>query len=240
MQQVVEFTERDLTQETGKVQGAVQLADPSGRCRLVLVVPPVENAHLVLAEAIAGGDVASVILMRGELTETAYAAHVEKLVPVTSEFDTAVLVDNDSQSMGRAEADGLFVTGGIEMLGDALARFSPKRIVGYGSVKTRHAAMNSAELNPDFLFLGKLDGDIKPEAHPKNLEMANWCSELMEVPVVVMGGSSLESVVEVSASGADFVALGLAVFSHLDGPKEAVRLANALLDQHAPRLVDEA
>jgi thiamine monophosphate synthase len=49
-----------------------------------------------------------------------------------------------------------------------------------------------------------------------------------------MGGSAIESVVECAASGAEFVALGLAVVSCTDGPREAVRKANELLDQHAP------
>ena len=31
-----------------------------------------------------------------------------------------------------------------------------------------------------------------------------------------------------------FVALGLAVISHTDGPRAAVGLANELLDRHAP------
>jgi len=234
------LTEPDLAQETDKVQGAGKADQVADRCRLVLVVPPVENVEAMLADALEGGDVASIILAQAGLSEVAFGAHVEKLVRVAESHETAVLVEMDSQAMGRSGADGLFVTGALEGLGDAIARFSPKRIVGYGGIKTRHNAMTAGELNPDFLFLGKLDGDIKPEAHPKNLEMANWCTELMQIPIVVMGGTALESVVDVAKSGADFVALGLAVFSHLDGSRAAVKTANEMLAQHAPRLVDEA
>ncbi len=209
------------------------------RCRLVLIVPAVENAEQLFAAALEGGDVASAILPVGEMDTAQYQRHCEQLVEVAHGHDCAVLVDGDSQTMGRADADGIFVSSGLETLNETIARFSPKRLVGYGGVKTRHNAMEAAEQKPDFLFLGRLDGDIRPEAHKKNMTLGSWCAEVMQISVVVMGGSSLESVVEVAECGADFVALSLAVFSHVDGPESAVAKANALLDTHAPRFADE-
>ena len=210
------------------------------RCRLVLIVPPMEGMAAQVEEAISGGDVASIILVKGELSETAYADHVEAITPPAQAGGAAVLIEEDSQVMGRAGADGIFVRAGIEALKDTIARFSPKRIVGYGSIKTRHNAMEAAECQPDFLFLGKTDGDIRPEAHSKNLKLGEWCGEVMQTSVVVMGGSAIESVVEVSQTGVDFVALSRAVFEHGEGPRAAVEAANALLDDHAPRFEEDA
>jgi len=214
--------------------------NPSNRCRLVLVVPPLENAEALLAAAIKGGDIASIILPNKDMSESAYQDHVEALTKLAQGNDIAVIVQDDSQAMGRSGADGIFVASGIEALKETLARFSPKRIVGYGGVRTRHNAMEAAELYPDFLFLGKLDGDIKPEAHPKNVALAQWASELMQVSIIVMGGSTLESTIDVAKSGAEFVALSHAVFSHVDGPEAAVSLANQLLEDHSVRFDDEA
>jgi len=50
-----------------------------------------------------------------------------------------------------------------------------------------------------------------------------------------MGGNDVDSIIECAASGAEFVALNKAVFEHTDGPMEAVRLINAVLDEHAPK-----
>jgi len=212
---------------------------PEDRCRLVLIVPPIDDAAVHLADAIEGGDVASVILPKFGLSDAHHAARIETLTPIGQSKGAAVVVEEDSQAMGRAGADGIFVStgsgGGLEGLKNAIARFSPKRIVGVGGIKTRHGAMEVAECRPDFLFVGKPDGDIRPEAHPKNLKLGGWASEVMQPSVIVMGGSSVESVIGVAETGADFVALLLAIFQADMSPGEAVRKANDLLDQHAPR-----
>jgi len=209
------------------------------RCRLVLIVPPVEAAETMLEQALEGGDVASILLPKFDMSEAQYASHAEQLTPIAQARGAAVIIEDDSQSMGRAGADGIFIVGGLEALKDAIARFSPKRIVGFGSIKTRHGAMEAAECRPDFLFVGKSDGDIRPQAHSKNLKLGGWIGEVMQQSVIVMGGSSIESVVEVADTGVDFVALSLAVFGGDTDPQEAVRAANALLDQHAPQFEDD-
>lgn len=209
------------------------------RCRIVLAVPPNEAAPGQLAEALAAGDVASIIALKGEMDGPRYQAHLEALVAAGKGYDVAVLAVDDSQAMGRSGADGMLTGGEPKALKETVARFSPKRIVGYGPVKSRHQAMEAAEAEPDFLFVGRLEGDIRPEPHPKNLGLGEWCAEVMQLPVLVMAGSALESALDVAATGADFAVLGLAVFSHTGGAGEAVRRVNAELDEHAPRFEDE-
>jgi len=207
---------------------------PPRRCRLVLVAPARPQSAQALAQALAGGDVASVIISRGELDETAYRAHCAAIVPVAQAANAAALVCDDTQAMGRSGADGVLLASATANLAETIARFSPHKIVGCGSARDRDRALELAAAGPDFLFFGRTDGDIRPEPHPKNLALARWWAEMIEMPCVVMGGSAVDSVVECAATGSDFVALGLAVFSHTDGPQEAVALANRLLDERAP------
>ncbi|MFZ1814034.1 MAG: thiamine phosphate synthase [Rhizobiaceae bacterium] len=208
---------------------------PTDRCRLIVCVPAIGEAERLLQEALAGGDIASVILLRGDLDEAAYLRHCNQLVPIAQAGEAAAIVCDDSRVMGRANADGLIIGNGSQDLHDLVARFSSHKIVGCSGLMDRHKALEVGEANPDFLFFGRPDGDIKPEAHPKNLALGEWWSRIIEIPCVVMGGSALESVVECAATGVEFVALGIAVFSHVDGPREAVRVANALLDANGPR-----
>ena len=61
----------------------------------------------------------------------------------------------------------------------------------------------------------------------------------MQFSLIVMGGTAVESVIDIAHTGADFAALGKAVFAEgVDAP-EAVRAANAMLDEHAPRFESE-
>jgi thiamine-phosphate pyrophosphorylase len=208
--------------------------DPSTRCRLVLVLPPLPDAARILTQALQGGDVASVIILQGALDDAAYQKHCDPLLKIAQEAGAAALMACEPRIAARTGADGVFVETPGEGAKELVARFSPHKIVGFGGIKERHRALELGDANPDFIFFGRTDGDIRPQPHPKNLALADWWSHLIEIPCVVMGGSAVESVVECAASGAEFVALGLAVVSCTDGPREAVRRANELLDQHAP------
>lgn len=206
------------------------------RCRLILIAPTSPDAGDLVGDALSGGDVASVIMPVGELNEQQYASHVEKLVPIIQHYQAAALVMFDTQVMGRSEADGIFVPSDVETMLEIKEKFHPKKIVGFGGAKNRHNSMVAGDIGPDFMFYGKVDGDIKAEAHPKNVQLAKWWSALVEIPCVVMAGSDIESVVEVSESGAEFVAVSKCIFESENGAKANIALANQLLDESAPEL----
>jgi thiamine-phosphate pyrophosphorylase len=214
------------------------MTDVENRCRLVLILPQeddVEQVAEMLEAALAGGDVATVILPQYELNDQQFQALAEKVVPIIQSADAAALVAGDSRVAGRAKADGLHIQGSRTELEEAIEKFTPKMIVGAGGASERHVALEIGELQPDYIFFGKLDGDIKPEPHPKNVALGEWWASMVEIPCVVMGGNDVSSVSAVSESGAEFVALRRAVFEHPEGPREAVSAANQLLDEKAPR-----
>ena len=156
-------------------------------------------------------------------------------MPIIQEAGAAALVAGDSRVAGRAKADGLYIAGKREEIEDAIVKFTPKMIVGAGGVSERHTALEIGEVQPDYIFFGKVDGDIKPEPHPKNLALGEWWASMVEIPCVVMGGNDVTSVVAVAETGAEFVALRDAVFAGPEAPERQVAEANRLLDEKAPR-----
>lgn len=214
------------------------MSAPKNRCRLVLIVPAHDDAEhqaKMLQDALRGGDVASVIIPQYGLDDATFQKLAEVLVPIVQEAGAAALVAGDSRTASRVKADGLHVLGGAEALAEAMESFSPKLIVGGGNADDRHKALEQGESNPDYMFFGKLEGDIKPDAHSKNLALGEWWASMIEIPAIVMGGSDVASVVAVSETGVEFVALRDAVFGHAGGAAQAVAEANALLDEKAPR-----
>ncbi len=213
------------------------MTEQQDRCRLVLVVPENDDAEALAVQveaALSGGDIASVIVPQYASDEQVFQKRAELLLPIIQEGGAAALIAGDSRTAGRVKADGLHVSAVAE-LADAIEKFTPKLIVGAGGATDRHWALEIGERRPDYIFFGKLDGDIKPEAHPKNLALAEWWASMVEIPCIVMGGTDLACVVPVAETGAEFVALRGAVFSYADGPAEAVREINRLLDEKAPR-----
>jgi len=208
------------------------------RCRIVLIAPAGENAEDFAKRfeaAIAGGDVASVILPANGMDEATFQDFAEKIVPIAQAAGVAAIVADDTRVAGRVKADGLHIDGGRTVLAEAVVNFQPKLIVGAGGAKTRDDALDLGEERPDYVFFGRFGYDNKPEAHSRNLTLGGWWAEMISIPVIVMAGSDIASVEQVAATGADFVALSSAVFAEGVDPLQAVARANAILDETAPR-----
>jgi len=211
------------------------------RCRLVLIVPDIADAGIraaMVGDALKGGDVASVIIPQYGLDDASFQKHAEKIVPVVQEAGAAALISGDSRVAGRVKADGLHISGKLPEFAEAVESHVPKMIVGGGSATDRHGALEVGELRPDYIFFGKLEGDIKPEAHSKNVALGEWWASMIEIPCIVMGGTDPNSVVDVALAGVEFVALRQAIFADPATAGARVAEVTALLDEKAPRFED--
>ena len=198
------------------------MPNPDVRTRLVLVTPPVYDAATFaprLADALAGGDVASLIIT-GDATSL--QRNAEALVPIAANRGVASLVLNDTRVASCTGADGVHVETGLADVQAALESFRKKKIVGAGNVSSRHDAMELAEAEPDYLFFGRIDGDMTDEIFPRSLDLASWWSEVAVIPAIVMGGRAVTSVDEAARAGIEFVALSAAVWEHGKSPAAAV------------------
>lgn len=214
------------------------MPDADNRCRLVLILPEGEDIAqraAMLEGALKGGDVASVILPQYGLDDGQFQKHAETLVPIVQKAGAAALVAGDTRVAGRAKADGIHVVGGIEELAETVEKFTPRLIVGGGNATDRHKALEIGEVQPDYVFFGRIGGDIKPEAHPKNLALGEWWASMIEIPCIVLGGTDPQSALSVAETGAEFVALDRAVFADPAQAPHVVAAVNALLDEKAPR-----
>lgn len=119
------------------------------RPRLVLVttlLPDGEAGEAALRSALAGGDVASVIVDPAGRDEAAFQLFAEALVPLIQDHGAAALVADDTRCAGRTKADGLHLSkGDLAELDEAIGRYAPKLIVGASGFSTRHEALEAGE-----------------------------------------------------------------------------------------------
>ncbi|MCP4384966.1 MAG: thiamine phosphate synthase [Hyphomicrobiales bacterium] len=198
------------------------------RCRLCLVTPAeMDVTRLIpsLADALGAGDVASVIVTgTGEALATTAAA----LTPVGQAHGSAVIIHNDRKT--ALGADGIHVDTGVDDLRVAIGAMRPDRITGAGGLGSRHDAMLAGDADPDYVFFGRLDGDVQDTIFPESLDLAAWWSSIFVIPAMVMGGRDLASVAEAARAKVEFVAMGNAVWTFPEGPAAAVAAADAILD----------
>lgn len=207
---------------------------PPNRCRIVLIAPPTVAPQQVEA-ALAGGDVASLILPGEGADEASFQSFAEKVADAARAAGVAVVIAGDTRVAGRVHADGIHVEGKKAELAEAVENYQQRMMVGAGGAKTRDDALELGEERPDYIFFGRFGYDNKPEPHSRNLSLGQWWSEMIEIPCIVLAGSDIASVEAVAATGVEFVAVSSAVFGEGIDPREAVARANALLDETAPR-----
>jgi thiamine-phosphate pyrophosphorylase len=185
--------------------------------RLYLATPLLADAATfapALDEALAAGDVASLLIRFADGDERSQEAIVRALAPAAQAKDVAVLVAAAPNVALRAGADGAHVAGAGEALADAVKKLSPRYIVGAGDLDTRDDAMRAGELNADYVMFSDLDREAL-------VERVAWWAELFNTPCVVRA-ATLDDVAPLAEAGADFVLLDDAVWSDARGPAAAV------------------
>src|SRR5690606_29919417 len=119
----------------------------------VLIMPQDDSAgaDAALAAALAGGDVASVILPQYDLDEVAFQRAAERRVPVVQAAGAAAMLAGDTRIAARTGADGIHFEGGKADLADLIARHGGRMMVGTGGAKTRDDALELGEERPDYI-----------------------------------------------------------------------------------------
>lgn len=205
------------------------------RPRLFLVTPPeFDTAEMAakLKQAFTGGDIACVMIYMPSASTKELQVAASELVPIIQEGGAAAIVYRDTQAAGRSGADGVHVDTSLEDLKLAVESFKPDRIVGTGGTKLKHDSMEWAETGVDYILFGKLDLPEKAEAHDRTLASASWWAELFETPCVALAGNSLDTLGDVAATAADFVALKDAVWQSATDISSVIAEANRILDAH--------
>ena len=187
--------------------------------RLYLVTPALAEASafaVAFEAALAAGDVASVLVRLAPGADPKRV--VGPLLEIATRRDVALLIEDDPRLAARLGADGVHVAS--DQAAEAVASFKGQRIVGVGGIGLRDDAMAAGEAGADYVMFGEGEG-ATPEA---TLERIDWWAPIFETPCVAYA-ARLEEVAPLVAAGADFVALGAAVW---DAPDPAGAVAAAM------------
>ncbi|WP_040619191.1 thiamine phosphate synthase [Rhodovulum sp. PH10] len=197
----------------------------------VLTVADAAAAADALSAALGAADVAAVLLRLAPAGERDLINIAKKLAPVVQAPGAALLIEGFPEIVARGGADGAHLVG-PDALRPALPGLKPRLIAGVGGLRTRHDAMVAAELGADYVMFGEPGPDGRRPPFETVVERVQWWAEVFETPCVGCA-ESLDEIAQLSAAGADFVAVGEAVLADPRGP--AVAAADA-----ARRLAREA
>jgi thiamine-phosphate pyrophosphorylase len=198
--------------------------------RLYLVTPAIEDAAAflgVLRDSLGAADVAAVLLRLKPAGERDLINRIKVLAPLVQERETALLLDGLPELAARAGADGAHLTG-IEAFMAAVEGLKPAKIAGCGGTNSRDDMMLAGERGADYVMVGQVAAGQRRPPFDAIIERIEWWSELFTVPCVGFA-ASLTEIAPLAAAGADFIAIGDAVWDDPRGVLAALAEASQLL-----------
>jgi thiamine-phosphate pyrophosphorylase len=202
--------------------------------RLYLVTPVIEDPAAFsgkLRDALGSADIAAVLLRLKPAGERDLINRIKVLAPMVQEKDVALLLDDWPDLVARAGADGSHLTG-IDAFMAAIDTLKPAKIAGCGGVNSRDDLMLAGERGADYVMIGQTIGEAaagqRRPPFDAIIERIEWWSELFTVPCVGFA-ANLNEIASLAAAGADFVAIGDAVWDDPRGVLTALAEASRLL-----------
>jgi thiamine-phosphate pyrophosphorylase len=181
--------------------------------RLYLVTPSVADPAAIagdLADALNAAAIAAVLLRLAQGDERVLLQRIKALRILIQSNGAALLLDGHASLTARAEADGAHLLG-IDAFKAAVPALKPSRIAGCGGLTTRHDAMLAGESGADYVMFGEPDPAGHRPSADAVAERVAWWSEIFEVPCVGYA-ASVDEVAALARAGAEFVAIGDAVW----------------------------
>ncbi len=204
-------------------------------CRLYLVSPPAIEPRefaTVLAAALDAGDVAALQLRLKAASDSAILKAAAVLLPVCAARDVAFILNDRPDLARRAGADGVHVGRDDPAIGQARGIIGADCQLGVSCYDSRDRAMQAGEAGADYVAFGSFyPSPTKDTAIRADIGLLSWWSELMELPVVAIGGINASNCAPLVRAGADFLAVVSAVWDHPEGPGAGVRAMNAAISR---------
>ena len=134
--------------------------------------------------------------------------------------DVAVVIDDHVQLALRHGLDGVHLRDGARSVRYARKELGADAIVGAFCGTSRHDGMNAAEAGADYVSFGPCGASALGHGPVVELDLFQWWSEVIEVPVVAEGALT-PALIGQLAPITDFIALGPEIWSEPD-PVEAL------------------
>lgn len=129
--------------------------------------------------------------------------------------DVAVVIEDHVALALRHGLDGVHLTNGARAVRHARKELGADAIVGAFCGGSRHEGMNAGEAGADYVAFGPCGPTALGLGEPVDLDLFQWWSEMIEVPVVAEGALDAALVRQIWGM-ADFIALGPEIWSAED------------------------
>lgn len=186
-----------------------------------------ETLYSQVEKALKGG--ATMIQLREKsLDQKAFLQEARELKELCRRYRVPFLINDNVEIAALIRADGVHVGQSDMETGDVRAALGPDKIIGV-SAQTVEQALLAQERGADYLGVGAVfSTGTKPDATEVSYETLKDICRAVDIPVVAIGGISLENVGRLAGSGICGAAVVSAVFAQPDIEAAARSLREAV------------
>ncbi|WP_296420537.1 thiamine phosphate synthase [Pseudooctadecabacter sp.] len=205
-------------------------ATPPDHPQIYLITPPdfeLSSFPDQLAACLDATEVACVRLSLATKDEDRIARAADALRMVTHDRDVALVMDTHMLLVERLGLDGVHLTDAARSVKKVRKDLGEDAIVGTFCHNSRHDGMTAGELGADYVSFGPVGQSPLGDGRQAELELFQWWSMMIEVPVVAEGVLD-EALIRQIAPHTDFFGLGEEIWS-TEAPAETLKTFTAAM-----------
>jgi len=192
--------------------------------QIYLITPPeIELSQFPddLARVLDAVDIACIRLSLASRDEDLILRAADVVRDVAHRFDVALVIDTHVVLAQRLGLDGVHLTDGSRSVRMARKELGADAIVGAYCSQSRHDGMTAGEAGADYVCFGPVGETALGDGSRAELELFDWWSQIIEVPVVAEGGLDAD-IVRRLAPVTDFFGIGEEIW-RADDPVAALK-----------------
>ncbi len=200
------------------------------RPQLYLLTPPeIELSRFSgqLAAVMDAFEIACLRLTLATRDEDRLSRAADAVREVAHARDVAVVIDTHVSLAERLGLDGVHLTDGARSVRKTRAALGSDAIVGAYCGASRHDGMTAGEAGADYVAFGPVGATALGDGTRAGIDLFQWWSEMIEVPVVAEGALD-EEILAALAPVTDFVAVGEEIWRSDDPVAALTRLVQAM------------
>ncbi len=200
----------------------------NNNCQLYLISPEsfdIKEFKDNVLQAFEGGQIGAFQLRMKKSSDDDIKRAAEIIMPICKNNGTQFILNDRPDLAAALGADGVHI--GEEQDGtyeSARKIIGKDKVVGISCYGSIDRAIDFSEKGADYVAFGAFYPTTTktPKARPSK-EILEWWSRNSVIPCVAIGGINAENCSPLVASGADFIAVVSAIWTHAKGPKKAVK-----------------
>ena len=204
--------------------------------QIYLISPPkiiLSEFVISLKNALSSNLVPVFQLRLKEYSQIDVAKIAKQIQKVCKDYNCQLILNDYPNSALDLELDGVHLGEHDAKIAEVRKQVPDHFTIGASCYNSKHRAMQAGEDGANYLAFGAFfPTTTKQIKYYADVELLQWATELLNLPIVAIGGITASNCANLVANKADFLAVISFVWQHSLGEKEALNQLNLAINKN--------